>query len=103
MRSWASPPARLPSASAARAGREVLLVAGDIAVIPAGVAHFNVQEDGPLLVVGAYPGSTPFDTLRGEPAEYEAAASRAAAVPVPDRGPVPGRDTLRRLWSTPAA
>ncbi|WP_256366988.1 hypothetical protein [Acidisphaera sp. L21] len=35
--------------------------------------------------MGAYPGGAQFDTLRGDPAEYEAAARRAAAVPVPKR------------------
>ena len=81
------------------AGQEVVLAAGDLAVIPAGVAHFNVREHGPLLVVGAYPGGASFDTLRGDPAEYQAAAGRATAVSVPDRGPLPGHDALRRLWS----
>ena len=89
------------------AGADAVLAAGDVAVIPAGVAHCNAGDDGDLLVVGAYPGGSRFDTLRGDPADYEDAARRAAAVPVPDRGPVAGYDslhaTLRELWGAPAA
>lgn len=84
-------------------GTEAALVAGDAVVIPAGVAHFNAGDDGRLLVVGAYPGGARFDTLRGDPAEYEGAARRAAAVPVPEQDPLPGCDALRRLWGGPAA
>ncbi len=83
-------------------GAEATLMAGDVAVIPAGVAHFNAGDDGTLLVVGAYPGGSLFDTLRGDPAEYEDAARRVAAVSVPGRDPVPGRDCLRQLWGAPA-
>ena len=81
------------------AGKEVELTAGDVVVIPAGVAHCNLREDGPLLVVGAYPGGAHFDTLRSDPDAFQAAASRAAAVALPDRDPVPGHDALRRLWT----
>ena len=85
------------------AGMEATLAAGDVAVIPAGVAHCNAGDDGALLVVGAYPGGSRFDTLRGDPAEDADAVRRAAAVPVPDRDPVPGHDGLRQLWGAPAA
>ncbi len=84
------------------AGQEVGLAAGDVAVIPAGVAHFNAGDDGALLVVGAYPGGARFDTLRGDPAEYADAARRAVAVPVPERGPLPRHDALRQLWGQTA-
>ena len=84
-------------------GPEVGLAAGDVVVIPAGVAHCNLREDGPLLVVGAYPGGARFDTLYGDPEAYRAVASRAAAVSVPDRDPVPGYGALRRLWTAAGA
>lgn len=84
-------------------GKEVELAAGDVVVIPAGVAHGNLHEDGPVLVVGAYPGGGRFDTLRGHPDAFGAAASRAATVPMPDRDPVPGHDALRRLWTAAGA
>ncbi len=81
-------------------GVEAGLSAGDVVVIPSGVAHFNAGDDGTLLVVGGYPGGARFDTLRGNAAEYGDAARRASAVPVPDRGPLPSSDALRQIWST---
>ena len=81
-------------------GQEVAVRAGDVAVIPAGVAHCNQGQSADLLAVGAYPGGADYDILRGDPAEYGAACRAIAAVPVPDADPVLGRDGgLRRLWT----
>ena len=81
-------------------GREVAMRAGDVVVIPAGVAHRNVGQRHDLLVVGAYPGGGECDILRGEPAEYDAALHAIRAVALPDADPVLGRDHgLRRLWA----
>ncbi|RYE96799.1 MAG: cupin [Oxalobacteraceae bacterium] len=80
------------------AGTDVSLVSGDAVVIPAGVAHCNLKEQGRLTVVGAYPGGSSFDTLRGNMSHYVTASNRAVAVPVPDEDPIPGFDALRRLW-----
>ena len=71
-------------------GREVAVRAGDVVVIPAGVAHCNLGQSPDLLVVGAYPGSVDYDLLRGDPSEYENARRAIAAVPVPSRDPVLG-------------
>ncbi len=81
-------------------GREVAVRAGDAVAIPAGVAHRNMGGSADLLVVGAYPGGSGYDIRRGDPAEHAAALRAvAAAVPLPDRDPVLGRDgPLRRLW-----
>jgi uncharacterized protein YjlB len=81
-------------------GRDVTVRAGDVVVIPAGVAHRKVGGSADLLVVGAYPGGSDYDVRRGDPAEHEAAARAIAAVPLPDSDPVSGRDgPLRRLWA----
>ncbi len=81
------------------AGRKVTVRAGDVVVIPAGVAHRNMGYSADLLVVGAYPGGSGCDIRRGDPAEFDAAARAAAAVPVPESDPVSGRDDgLRRWW-----
>jgi uncharacterized protein YjlB len=81
-------------------GREVAVRAGDVVVIPAGVAHRNMGASGDLLVVGAYPGGGDYDIRRGDPAEYQAARRAIAAVPLPESDPVAGRDRgLRRLWA----
>ncbi len=81
-------------------GREVTVTAGDVVVIPAGVAHCNMGQSADLLVVGAYPGGMDYDLQRGDPAEHEAALRAIAAVPVPARDPVTGPDAgLCRLWT----
>ena len=81
------------------AGRTVTVRAGDVVVIPAGVAHRNVGQTGDPLVVGAYPGGADYDTLCGNPGEHEAALRAIAVVPLPSCDPVSGHDgPLRELW-----
>ena len=80
------------------AGRVVALEAGDVVVIPAGVAHRNVGQSGRLQVVGAYPGGADYDTRRGDPAAYEAARVAAAAVSPDVSDPVTG-GSLAFLWA----
>ncbi len=81
-------------------GRIVSVRAGDVVVIPAGVAHRNMGQSADLLVVGAYPGGSDYDIRRGAPAEHAAAVRAIAAVGVPDQDPVLGAEGgLRRLWA----
>ena len=90
---------RAPFAFGGPSGREVAVRAGDVVVIPAGVAHRNVGQSADLLVVGAYPGGSDYDIRKGDPAEHAAAVRAIAAVPLPDSDPVAGRDgPLLRLW-----
>jgi len=81
-------------------GQEVTVRAGDVVVVPAGVAHRNMGQSADLLVIGAYPGGSDYDIRRGDPAEHAAAVRAIAAVPLPKSNPVLGRDgCLRRRWS----
>ena len=79
------------------AGDDVTVRAGDVVVIPAGVSHRNMG-DRDLLTVGAYPNGSDCDVLRGAPAELAAALRSIAAIPLPDRDPIPGLACLRQLW-----
>ena len=72
-------------------GQAMTVRAGDVVVIPAGVAHRNMGQSSDLLVVGAYPGGGRYDTRRGDPAEYDAAVQAIARVPLPACDPVTGR------------
>jgi len=81
-------------------GKEVTLRAGDVVVIPAGVAHRNRGQSGDLLVVGAYPGGADYDIRRGDPAEMEEVMRAIAAVPLPGMDPVVGsRGGTGSSWS----
>ena len=83
-------------------GAEVAVKAGDVLVIPAGVAHCNLGDDG-LLVVGAYPGGAECDVLRGDPAQLATAKKAISQLLMPELDPVPGQAFLRRIWSAQAA
>ena len=87
-------------------GGEVLTAkAGDVIVVPAGVAHCNKGQSSDLLIVGAYPENGPEpDLRRGRPAEHDAAAHAVVAVPLPQADPVGGvGGALVRLWERKAS
>lgn len=75
--------------------------AGDVIVIPAGVAHCNKGQSDDLLIVGAYPDNAPNpDLRRARPAEHDEAAASVRRVPLPDADPVQGADgPLGRIWA----
>ena len=81
-------------------GRILTVQAGDVVVIPAGVAHCNQRQSDDLLIVGAYPANGPGpDLRRGKPVEHDEVARAVTAVPVPAADPVDGAaGALPRLW-----
>lgn len=67
--------------------------AGDVVVIPAGVAHKRLGSSTDFLVVGCYPpGQQNWDLLRGESGERPSADQNIAAVKLPETDPVQGGD-----------
>lgn len=78
-------------------GQEFAVRAGDVIVIPAGVAHKRLNSSGDFLVVGCYPPGQDWDLLRGEPGDRPKADENIAQVPLPETDPVGG--DLARLWS----
>lgn len=82
------------------AGPIIEVVAGDLAILPAGTAHKRVEASRDLLVVGAYPhGQTDYDLLRGDPGEAAVASERIAGVPLPVADPLFGPEgPLRQHW-----
>ena len=80
-------------------GKNVEVRAGDVIVIPAGVAHQNLGASDDFGVVGAYPGGREWDLLRGLPGERRKAAQNIAAVPMPEDDPIYGAEgPLRQIW-----
>jgi len=75
------------------------LEAGDVLIIPAGVAHRKVSSSSDFSVVGAYPADQNFDLCRGAPEERPRADRNIARVHLPDFDPVYGEDgPMMRKW-----
>jgi uncharacterized protein YjlB len=72
-------------------GATVTLVAGDVVVIPAGVAHKNDGASPDFRVVGAYPVGTSPDMQYGKPGERPETDRNVANVALPAGDPVHGR------------
>lgn len=80
-------------------GQTFSVQAGDVIIIPAGVAHKNLESGSDFQVVGAYPTSQKWDMNYGKPGERPQADSNIAQVPVPTADPVYGFDgPLTEYW-----
>ena len=80
-------------------GHNIEVHPGDVIVIPAGVAHKNLNASPDFGVVGAYPGGRQWDLLRGLPDERPKSDRTIAALPIPDHDPIYGADgPLRQIW-----
>ena len=80
-------------------GRSVTLVAGDVIVIPAGVAHKNDGASADFHVVGAYPLGTSPDMQYGKPGERPGTDRNIARVGLPAGDPVRGAGgAIALLW-----
>jgi uncharacterized protein YjlB len=73
--------------------------AGDVVIIPAGVAHKNINSSYDFRVVGAYPAGQSWDMNYGKEGERPAADRDIASVPEPSTDPVYGdMGPLKELW-----
>ncbi|SDE63545.1 Uncharacterized protein YjlB [Mucilaginibacter pineti] len=81
-------------------GPKLLLEKGDVLVIPAGVAHKNLDEEDAVGVVGAYPDDRDYDMNYGKPGERPKTDKNIAALPVPENDPVMGAGgELTKRWT----
>src|SRR6266404_5451587 len=69
-------------------GQTVELRAGDVVVIPAGVAHKRESASADLFVIGAYPRGQRPDLCRAEADTHDRSLARIARVPFPAADPV---------------
>lgn len=75
------------------------LNAGDVIVIPAGVAHKNLGASSDFAVVGGYPGGVEWDMNYGRPEERPAADENIARVAFPKTDPLYGPNgPLLKHW-----
>ncbi len=81
-------------------GQVVGVRAGDVVVIPAGVAHKNEGASKDLLIVGGYPDGQDWDICPAKPGERGCSAEDIAKVGMPEADPVYGRDgPLMQQWA----
>lgn len=71
-------------------GAQIEVGAGDVLIIPAGVAHKNLGAENAIKCVGAYPDGRDYDINYGKTGERPRADRNIAKVPVPDFDPVFG-------------
>lgn len=64
--------------------------AGDVVVIPAGVAHKNLDSDRKFRCIGAYPDGQRYDMNYGKPGERPEADENISRVDLPSNDPVFG-------------
>ena len=80
-------------------GPEFTLTTGDAVVIPAGVAHRNLESSDDYLVIGAYPGGEIWDVHTGIEGERPRSDDNIHDVDLPTSDPVSGSEgPLMRLW-----
>lgn len=72
-------------------GATVELRAGDVVVIPAGVAHKRESASADLLVIGSYPHGQRPDICQAGAASHDRSAGNVARVALPGADPVTGR------------
>lgn len=80
-------------------GKILFVEAGDVLVIPAGVAHINLGAEKDVTCIGGYPDGRDYDMNRGRPGERPLVDRNISLVPLPGTDPVFGREgPLPRLW-----
>jgi uncharacterized protein YjlB len=80
-------------------GKSYTVQAGDVVVIPAGVAHKRVQADPELDVIGAYSHGQSYDMCYGKTGERPQADRNIESVPLPLEDPLYGKKgPLQRYW-----
>ncbi len=81
-------------------GRNLKAFAGDIVIIPAGVAHRNINQSMDFKIVGAYPAGQKWDMNYGTSNERPKADENISNVPLPVTDPVYGREgKLLGYWN----
>jgi len=84
------------------AGLEFQIVAGDVAILPAGTGHQCISASPDFSVVGAYPPGAKMQITRPTPDNHAKALKTIPHVKLPETDPVMGRDgPLLRLWKRP--
>jgi uncharacterized protein YjlB len=73
-------------------GIVILINKGDVVIIPAGVAHKNLNSSEKFKCIGAYPKGQNYDLNEGKKEEYSNAVKNIEALPLPESDPIFGMD-----------
>jgi uncharacterized protein YjlB len=81
-------------------GEVLTAEAGDVVILPAGLAHKNVRCSADFRTVGCYPAGQSPDMNYGKPGERPAADQHIVRVRLPQLDPIYGKaGSLAKLWS----
>jgi uncharacterized protein YjlB len=69
-------------------GIQILVQAGDVLLIPAGVGHYALEDHRNYLVVGGYPESAEWDMIFNDPEQYTIAKERIKNLPMYKKLPI---------------
>lgn len=82
-------------------GEILEIVAGDVAILPAGTGHQRISASPDFSVVGAYPPGPPMDLVRPSKEAHARALKSIRDVAVPKTDPVLGIEgPLVKLWKS---
>jgi uncharacterized protein YjlB len=80
-------------------GRTIEFGKGDVIVIPAGVAHKNLNDENDVVCIGAYPGGKDYDMNYDRPGERPKADKKIKKVGIPPEDPLTGKGgKMQKLW-----
>lgn len=80
-------------------GTKVEVEAGDVAIIPAGFGHKNIDSSTDFTVYGAYPEGKEYDFCYGEKEERSKKLENIRNVELPEFDPIFGKDgPLFKYW-----
>lgn len=74
--------------------------AGDVIIIPAGVAHRNLGNENDIICIGGYPDGKDFDVNYGNAGERPHTDRRIARIAIPVKDPVMDNFGLPGIWSS---
>jgi uncharacterized protein YjlB len=80
-------------------GIKISIKKGDVLVIPAGVAHKNLEDENDVGVIGAYPEGRDYDMNYGKPGERPRADKNIREVPLPYNDPIGTEAGLPNFWN----
>jgi uncharacterized protein YjlB len=84
-----------------KGGKKLEIAAGDVVIIPAGVAHCNLGKENDVVCIGGYPQGKDFDMKYGHAGERPQADRNIERLGIPQKDPVFGNsDGLIKLWKS---